>query len=367
MPLPGTSKPTPIAGPAYQISLEHCYSKLGPFRSNPSAGFFPTEYLFPSLAREDAEKEDSRADSRVSVEVGEKESGEEAEECDVDVVSVEPPTSLPYDEGKVGLIMMECVKHLNLVKIPPENSDLLLEKVLLECGFQQRRLLSTLLRILQGDHLARLTCQQAVHEPIKRRLHNDRAVRQFRKALSDVNWDPKLVTWAHETLIQLLDSDLLPVYLDVLQILKSKCPVLVEQVVHSSLNLVGGEAFSLLLKRPWNPVVGMSPVDRQVHFESPPVFVTLPYSSVGLGGRRWRLWQSQLSSVGKVYPVIVPEALSEPGSAWSLAEFSEAVLTLSLARVKELRHQFPTRPVVLLAWTVAGRVAAKVRVHHIRR
>lgn len=90
------------------------------------------------------------------------------------------------------------------------------------------------------------------------------------------------MTWAHETLIQLLDSDLLPVYLDVLQILKSKvniqnmsfsnhlplpfpqCPVLVEQVVHSSLSLVGGEAFSLLLKRPWNPVVGMSPVDRQV-------------------------------------------------------------------------------------------------------
>ena len=30
------------------------------------------------------------------------------------------------------------------------------------------------------------------------------------------------MTWAHETLIQLLDSDLLPVYLDVLQILKSK-------------------------------------------------------------------------------------------------------------------------------------------------
>jgi hypothetical protein len=108
---------------------------------------------------------------------------------------------------------------------------------------------------------------QAAHEPIKRRLHNDRAVRQFRKALSDVNWDPKLVTWAHETLIQLLDSDLLPVYLDVLQILKSKCPVLVEQVVHSSLNLVGGEAFSLLLKRPWNPVIGMSPVDRQVCLE----------------------------------------------------------------------------------------------------
>ena len=75
----------------------------------------------------------------------------------------------------------------------------------------------------------------------------------------------------------------------------------------------------------------------QVHFENPPVFVTLPYSSVGLGGRRWRLWQSQISSIGKVYPVIMPEILSEPGRAKTLVEFSEVMLTLSLARVKEVK------------------------------
>ena len=179
-------KPLPIEGPAYQISQEHCYSKLGPFRSSPSAAFFPTEVLFPALVKDadaatsgsdecerkreqsssgDDLQESASGKEEVMVEEGEEkeeedDEGEEEDEEYVDVVGVNPPTSLPYDESRVAQIMMECVKHLNLVKVPPENSDLLMEKVLLECGFQQRRLLSTLLRILQGDHLARLTCQQ---------------------------------------------------------------------------------------------------------------------------------------------------------------------------------------------------------------
>lgn len=70
--------------------------------------------------------------------------------------------------------------------------------------------------------------------------------------------------WAHETLLKILDSDLLPVYLDVLQVLKSKSPVLVEHMIHSSVTREGGEALGLLLKRPWSIVTGMEPVDRQV-------------------------------------------------------------------------------------------------------
>ena len=46
--------------------------------------------------------------------------------------------------------------------------------------------------------------------------------------------------------------------------LKAKCPVLVENMIHSSMGLVGNEAFGLLLKRPWNPVVGLHTVEKQV-------------------------------------------------------------------------------------------------------
>ena len=72
--------------------------------------------------------------------------------------------------------------------------------------------------------------------------------------------------WAHETLLKILDSDLLPVYLDILQVLKSKSPVLVEHMIHSSVTREGGEALGLLLKRPWSIVTGMEAVDRQVRW-----------------------------------------------------------------------------------------------------
>lgn len=82
----------------------------------------------------------------------------EEEEVEVDVVGVDPVPDLPFDERKVGAIMVECSRHVNLVRVPAEKSDPLLERVLGEVGHRQRELLSRLVRILEGDHLARLAC-----------------------------------------------------------------------------------------------------------------------------------------------------------------------------------------------------------------
>ena len=55
--------------------------------------------------------------------------------------------------------MFECVRHMNLVKTPPgsSSSGVLLEKAMSECSYQQRSLLVKLVKILEEDHLARLT------------------------------------------------------------------------------------------------------------------------------------------------------------------------------------------------------------------
>ena len=184
------------------------------------------------------------------------------------------------------------------------------------------------------------------------------------------------MSWAHETLIQLLDSDLLPVYLDILQILKSKvcshdlvfyhcsatvqsklcssllpssslllsfslqCPVLVEQMVHSSLGLVGGEAFSLLLKRPWNPVVGMTPVDRLVGNLTPATFTPLQiYCTMYEGILRNCVSVRIVAGVGTVsFPHAVGvlrcrSLLSEHFGAWNRQMRTHAV---HLLRTEEL-------------------------------
>ena len=52
--------------------------------------------------------------------------------------------------------MVECARHINLVRSPAENSDMLLERVMSGCSYQQKNLLQKLYKVLQNEHLARL-------------------------------------------------------------------------------------------------------------------------------------------------------------------------------------------------------------------
>ena len=54
--------------------------------------------------------------------------------------------------------MVECARHVNLVRVPiePSDSEVLISQTLADCDPRQRALLDQLINILEADKLAKL-------------------------------------------------------------------------------------------------------------------------------------------------------------------------------------------------------------------
>ena len=70
--------------------------------------------------------------------------------------------------------MVECARHINLVRSPADNSDMLLERVMTGCTYQQRTLLQKLHKLLQNEHLARLVLANVRREGERERERRGR-------------------------------------------------------------------------------------------------------------------------------------------------------------------------------------------------
>ena len=70
--------------------------------------------------------------------------------------------------------MVECARHINLVRSPADNSDMLLERVMTGCTYQQRTLLQKLHKLLQNEHLARLVLANVRREGEREREERER-------------------------------------------------------------------------------------------------------------------------------------------------------------------------------------------------
>lgn len=217
---------------------------------------------------------------------------------------------------------------------------------------QHHNLFRRVERLLDLDQMARLAFKDRANECLRRRALIEKSVSRMRQALASVQWNTRLIQWLHGILCHNLPPSYTVSYIEILQSLKRKQPMLVDKMTHEKpIDLLNNNS-----KRPWEPTI--SPRDRKLPGQA--VIVIVPASPIASAPTpRTQRWHQLLGTMANVVTITMANSASTLHSQ-SFDQISEHIVAVVRARIQELKAEVPTRPIILVGFNAGAALAVQV-------
>lgn len=224
---------------------------------------------------------------------------------------------------------------------------------------QHHNLFRRVERLLDLDQMARLAVKDMPNECLRRRGIIEKSVSRMRQALASMQWQPRLTQWLHGLLSNHLPPSYTVSYIEILQSLRRKQPMLVDKMLHG--RAIDQDYMSVVTKRPWEPVITpKEPKDRRLPGQAVIVIVSASPTPTSVSPRMHR-WHQMLETLATVVPIQIN--LSQATiQKQSFEQITEQIVAMSRAKVQELRNEAPNRPIVLAGFNAGAALAIQVAV-----
>uniref|UniRef100_A0A4Y0BRW9 KANL3/Tex30 alpha/beta hydrolase-like domain-containing protein n=1 Tax=Anopheles funestus TaxID=62324 RepID=A0A4Y0BRW9_ANOFN len=221
---------------------------------------------------------------------------------------------------------------------------------------QQFKLFDRVARLLDMDRLARLTNTEKQHEPVHRRTVIDKSVSRLRQALASVSWETRLTQWLHMLLMENLPPSYLAIYIDILQTLHAKLPLLVNKMIFGSTLNVGQELLGPVLKKPWEPIVS----HKNRKLPGQPYIVIVPsVPNFSQPTARQQKWFSLFATMSSVIPIQGSQNKTNIDKQ-SLQHLAENMVTSTRAKIQHVRSNTPNRSIILVGFDAGSAIALQI-------
>lgn len=294
----------------------------------------------------------------------------------IDVAEPNPPIP-PYNEDAAKLAMEEFEKVALSVKTTSSDDENWEDRIKKFTWTKlEHTLFDAVTNILDQDHLARLAHKDRPNEPVLRRSIIDKSVARLRKALTRVAWSPKMIQWLHGLLMDNLSPSYMACYLDILQTLKSKVPVLADRMMFGRPINHNQDILGPVLKRAWEPQVTAKvkyfllrskrvtnfPFNGLQNRKLPgnAIIVVVPSNlSTAAQTTRQQRWYSLFSSMASVVPVQM-NVVGKLIQYQPIDKVAEQMIAVSRAKIQEIRQESSSRHIILVGFNAGAAVALQV-------